>query len=85
MKNDNANIPDNAGNVGFNTQLTSHIALSICRPHDADFIKTNIIIYIIDTVPEKYKLHVYDMNYLEMILTRILLIFKIILSCYQEN
>lgn len=54
MKNDNDNIPVRAGNVGRITQLVSHSIWSMFTPHDADFIRTKITKYTIDTVPARH-------------------------------
>ena len=54
MKNDNANIPESAGNDNFNVQLVVHSISFILIPHEYDLIKTKIIKYIIDIVPMRY-------------------------------
>lgn len=53
MKNDNANIPESAGNENFNVQLMFHSISFILIPHEYDLIKTKVIKYMIDTVPRE--------------------------------
>lgn len=51
IKNDNANIPESAGNENFNVQLMFHSISFILIPHEYDLIKTKVIKYMIDMVP----------------------------------
>lgn len=54
MKNDNANIPESAGNDNFNVQLVVHSISFILIPHEYDLIKIKIIKYMTDIVPMRY-------------------------------